>query len=52
MADMSEMKRKAKDMGAVAKLKAKNTGNKMENMKDKAANHMDTMKTSDKHPAM
>lgn len=47
MADMNEMKRKAKDMGADAKEKAKNVGAKAENLKDKTKNHMQEMRGGD-----
>lgn len=50
MGDMNEMKRKTKDMGSDAKMKAKNVANKAENMKEKGTHRIDEMR--DKHKTM
>lgn len=44
MADLDEMKRKAKDMGADAKETVQNAGNKVENIKDKAGNRLEEVR--------
>jgi hypothetical protein len=51
MADLDEMKRKAKDVGADAKEKVTTAGNKLENLKDKARNRVEEMGDKDKSPS-